>query len=92
MVKIADFIYYALMKNAGILMLILGAVLFIMVFIFWKMFGAGITGVTSDSLKTCDSDEQCFSDCGECVSFPSNKICEPAYLNCNCIDSKCTAT
>jgi hypothetical protein len=91
MSEFADFFYYALLKRGKILTVILGIIIFIMVFTYFANWGTGFKEITSNSLKNCNSDSECFSWCEECVSLASTQYCEPKYQPCVCNEGLCAS-
>lgn len=86
---ISDFIYYTLLKKGKIIITILGLIVFIMVFFYIKNWETGFEEVTTNSLKTCSEDNDCFYWCDDCVSVASTEICEAEYKPCICQDGLC---
>jgi type IV secretory pathway VirB3-like protein len=85
----AEFLYYALLKHGKIITVILAVILFIMVFIYAQNWQMGFKEITSNSLKTCSDNTDCFYWCNECVSIASTNVCKSEYHPCKCVNGLC---
>lgn len=84
-----DFIYYTLLKKGKIIIAILGIIVFMMVFIYFQNWQLGFKEVTTNTVKTCSQNSECFYWCDECVSIASTEICKSEYRPCKCVNGIC---
>jgi len=91
--NIKDFyniIYETLLRRAQVLIIILGIIAAIMIGVHAYRFIYNINLVNERSTY-CESDNDCFYECGKCVSISKNNMCHPCFdCNCQCINNKCT--
>ena len=89
MVKVADFIYYNLLKHGKILAAILGLIVFVLVYMYISKWMVGFEEITTNSALVCNEDVDCFYWCDECVSIASTKVCRSEYKKCVCVNGLC---
>ncbi len=90
--SISDFVYYTVLKHGKILIIILGFVLFVLIYLNAKRFGLIYSDTTEASLKNCFEDHECFFYCGSCYSIKPTQFCFEEIeeeVECVCIDNKC---
>jgi len=86
-----EMIYYVLLKRGQILIAILGLIVAILVYMNATRYGIGVNTIAGGVITNCETDMNCFEDCGRCVSVSSNKNCPPNFsIICSCINSTCT--
>ncbi len=90
--SLSDFVYYTILKHGRIIIIVLGFVLFILVYLNAKRFGLIYSETTEASLKSCVEDRDCFFYCGGCYSIKPTEFCleeTKEDINCVCIDNIC---
>ena len=87
----SEFLYYTLLKHGKIIVVVMGAIIAVLVFMYIQKFGIGFKTTTENSVKYCEDDLECFDYCGDCVAVKSTKYCAPNNsVKCACINNSCS--
>lgn len=90
--SLSNFVYYTVLKHGRIIIIVLGFILFLLVYLNAKRFGLIYSETTEASLRSCVEDKDCFFYCGDCYSIKPSEFCLDETITdvkCVCINNRC---